>query len=136
MKQLLNLLLVFLMATTLSFAQKNTTPKQFAVAIQFHSVCCGVPSEIPVVKMIKSFKKKNHIKNITAYHIGPLGKEGEYDLAFQLTELNKSQRVKLISQLKKMAPKLNDKGNANILENYKFIQTSLPANVSAQKVNY
>lgn len=70
------------------------------MAIQFHSVCCGVPSEIPVVKMIKSFKKKNHIKSITAYHIGPLGKEGEYDLAFQLTELNKSQRVKLIGQLK------------------------------------
>ena len=49
--------------------------------------------------------------------IGPMGKEGEYYLAFRLKEFSKTQKIKFIQQLKKIAPTMVDKGSAEIKEN-------------------
>lgn len=49
--------------------------------------------------------------------IGPMGKEGEYYLAFRLKELSKAQKIKFIRQLKKIVAAMVDKGSAEIKEN-------------------
>ena len=36
-------------------AQNSTT---YPVVVSFGSMCCGVPSDEPVIKLIKSFKKQ------------------------------------------------------------------------------
>ncbi len=54
---------------------------------------------------------------MAADNIGPMGKEGEYYLAFRLKELSKAQKIKFIQQLKKIAPTMVDKGSAEIKEN-------------------
>lgn len=89
----------------------------YPVLVSFNSICCGVPDSGPIMKLVNTFKKQNRIKHIVADNIGPMGKEGEYYLAFRLKELNKTQRIKFIQQLKKIAPTMLDKGTADIKEN-------------------
>lgn len=102
---------IFVTAAT---AQKDS---QYPIVVSFNSMCCGVPGEGPLLKLISSFKKQNRIKHIAADNIGPMGKEGEYYLAFRLKELSKAQKLKFIQQLKKIVPTMVDKGSAEIKEN-------------------
>lgn len=108
--------------TTAAFAQKVNS---YPVVVSFNSMCCGVPKSGPVMSFIKTFKKQNKIKSIAVDSIGPMGKEGEYYLAFRLKELNKAQKIKFIQQLKKIAPTMVDKGSAAIEENMVIDKTSL-----------
>lgn len=100
--------------TTAAFAQKVNS---YPVVISFNSKCCGVPGSSPIIKLISSFKKQNRIKRIAVDSIGPMGKEGEYYLAFRLKELSKAQKIKFIRQLKKIVAAMVDKGSAEIKEN-------------------
>lgn len=100
--------------TTASIAQKVSS---YPVVVSFNSMCCGVPNSGPVIKLISSFKKTNRIKFIAVDSIGPMGREGEYYLAFRLTEFSKAQKLKFIQQLKKIAPTMVDKGSAEVKEN-------------------
>lgn len=100
--------------TTAAFAQKVNS---YPVVVSFNSMCCGVPDSRPIMKLINSFKKQSRIKFIAVDSIGPMGKEGEYYLAFRLKELSKAQKIKFIQQLKKTAPTMVDKGSAEIKEN-------------------
>ena len=107
----------FLLGTLLSvvaFAQNSET---YAVVVSFNSMCCGVPSNEPVMKLIKRFKKQYKIKQVAVDSIGPMGREGEYYLAFRLKEFSKSQKIKFIRQLKKTAEAMKDKGSAEVREN-------------------
>jgi hypothetical protein len=112
-KILLSIFTVFLF-TTASIAQKVSS---YPVVISFNSMCCGVPNSGPVIKLISSFKKQNRIKFIAVDNIGPMGREGEYYLAFRLKEFSKAQKIKFVQQLKKIAPTMVDKGSADIKEN-------------------
>lgn len=114
MQKLFFTFLVYLLATVPALAQKKTT---YPVVITFNSMCCGVPSQEPVVKLIKRFKKQYKIKKVSAYRIGPMGREGEYWLAFSLKEFSKSQKILFIKQLKKTAAAMTDKGSAEVKEN-------------------
>lgn len=100
--------------TTAAYAQENIT---YPVVVSFNSMCCGVPDSGPVITLIKRFKKQHKIKRITADSIGPMGKEGEYYLAFSLKEMSKAQKIKFIQQLKRIAPTLKDQGSAEVIEN-------------------
>ena len=71
----------------------------YPIAVKFQSVCCGVPSDVPLQKAIKSFKKRYKINIIDAVHIGPLGREGEYDLAFPLNEMTDTQKKAFIKNI-------------------------------------
>jgi hypothetical protein len=104
---------MILLSTAASAQKSNFYP----VVVSFNSMCCGVPDNAPVMKLVKDFKKKNRIKRMAVDHIGPMGKEGEYYLAFRLKELSKAQKIKFIQQLKKIAPTMVDKGSAEIKEN-------------------
>ena len=112
-KGLLFIFTIVLLSTTV-FAQKINT---YAVVVSFNSMCCGVPDNTPVKKLIRNFKKQYKIKSMSVDSIGPMGREGEYYLAFRLKELSKSQKIKFVQQLKKIAPSMKDKGSAEIKEN-------------------
>lgn len=100
--------------STAAFAQNRTT---YPVVVSFNSMCCGVPSNTPVLKLIKSFKKQYKIKQVAVDSIGPMGREGEYYLAFRLKEFSKAQKIKFIQQLKKTAASMKEQGSAEIKEN-------------------
>jgi hypothetical protein len=117
-------------------AQTKDSIVRYPLVIQFQSVCCGVPSEAPLISFIKTFKRNNKIKKITAYKIGPLGREGEYNVGFKLTELNKAQKKSFIKKLKLLMPKLNDKGLAVVNEMETINLKSYPSNVSVERVKY
>jgi hypothetical protein len=114
MKKISFSLLLGTLLSTVAFAQ-NSEP--YAAVVSFNSMCCGVPSNEPVMKLIKSFKKQYKIKQVTVDSIGPMGREGEYYLAFRLKEFSKSQKIKFIQQLKKTAETMKDKGSAEVREN-------------------
>ena len=104
---------IAVMATTANAQQADIYP----VIVSFNSMCCGVPSNEPVMKLIKRFKKQYKIKQVTVDSIGPMGKEGEYFLAFRLREFSKSQKIKFIQQLKKTAATMKEQGLAEIRQN-------------------
>ncbi|MCX6294021.1 MAG: hypothetical protein NT127_06980 [Sphingobacteriales bacterium] len=117
-------------------AQTKDSIIRYPIVIQFQSVCCGVPSETPLISFLKTFKRNNKIKKITAFKIGPLGREGEYNVGFKLTELNRAQKKSFIKKLKLLVPKLNDKGMAVLNETVTINRNEFPANVTIERVNY
>jgi len=112
-KLILSVFTMLILATTANAQQPDTYP----VIVSFNSMCCGVPSDAPLMSMIQRFKKQYKIKQVTADKIGPMGREGEYYLAFRLKEFSKAQKVKFIEQLKKTAAMMKDKGSAEVREN-------------------
>lgn len=127
---------VCIMTSILCKATSNDSTLHYPVVVKFQSMCCGVPSDAPLQKMISIFKRKYHVKSMTAYHIGPLGREGEYVLGFSLSELNNKKKQKFIAKLKSTATIMKDKGNAEIEVNYKVSTSSLPSRASIEKVNF
>jgi hypothetical protein len=108
----------------------------YPIVVKFQSICCGVPSASPLEKMISTFKRKQHLKKISAYKIGPLGREGEYVLAFPLLEMSIKKRQKFIGKVKTIVPKMKDKGNAEFEINYSTNTSSLPSSVNIEKIFY
>jgi len=127
MKRILLSICLMAVFTTASTAQKINS---YPVVVSFLSMCCGVPDSKPVMELIKSFKKQNRIKRIAVDSIGPMGKEGEYYLAFRLKEMSKSQKIKFIQQLKKIAPTMKDRGTASIIENMLVDKSTLYSRAS------
>jgi hypothetical protein len=125
--------LVYLLAIVPAFAQKKTT---YPVVITFNSMCCGVPSDEPVIKLVQRFKKQYKIKKVTADRIGPMGREGEYWLAFALKEFNKAQKIKFIKELKKTAAAMTDKGSAEIRENETVDRSVLSGATTVATIRY
>lgn len=99
---------------TAATAQKISA---YPVVVSFNSMCCGVPNSNPLKQFINTFKKNHRITQITIDSIGPMGKEGEYYLAFKLKEFNNTQKLKFIQQLKKSGPLMDDRGSVEIKEN-------------------
>ena len=116
-----SLLAMLVLATTASAQQKDTYP----VIVSFNSMCCGVPSNAPVMKLVKAFKKQYKIKQVAVDSIGPMGREGEYYLAFRLKEFSKAQKIKFIQQLKNTAATMKEQGFAEIKENETVDKASL-----------
>ena len=106
--------LLALAITSAGFAQKKDLA--YPLAVSFHSMCCGVPSDSPLVKYITVFKKKNRIKKIAYCNIGPQGREGEYTIAFPLKELSKRQSAVFIKGMKPVVENMKDRGNAVLEE--------------------
>ena len=102
-----------MLAATANAQQTDTYP----VIVSFNSMCCGVPSNEPVMKLIQRFKKQYKIKKVSVDSIGPMGREGEYYLAFRLKEFSKAQKIKFIQQLKNTATGMKERGFADIKEN-------------------
>jgi hypothetical protein len=110
----------------LSIAASAQSTKNYRVAVAFRSICCGVPSNEPLLDYVRDFKANEKVKKMIHYdHIGPLGKEGEYSMGFDLKELCRRDRKKFIAGLKIIVPTLKDKGTASVEENYMLDAASL-----------
>lgn len=130
MKNLIILSAVLLASISASAEVPSDT---YRYVVQFHSQCCGVPSASPLINCITSFKKKNKIKKVTYYLISPMGKEGEYYMAFQLTELSKKQVALFIKQVDATAIKMKDKGSATTEQNMAVNKESLSSRTTTTK---
>lgn len=94
MKKILFALGLFL--STFFFAQKSENYLQIGYA----SICCGTPSDKPVMDFVSQFQKKNKIKELEIYKQSGLGREGEYNLYIGIDKLSKTQKAKFIKGLK------------------------------------
>ena len=119
MKSLL-LIAAFMLSVVQPLTAQTQEKTTYPLVISFQSQCCGVPSDIAIRKFIASFKKKYKIKKITAYHIGPMGREGEYYLAFTLNELSKKKAGYFISKIKNVKPLRSDKGTFSFNEKFEI----------------
>jgi hypothetical protein len=108
----------------------------YPLTIKFASICCGVPSDIPLKKEIKLFKTKNKIKRIKAIKISPMGREGEYWICFKLKELSKKQISNFSEKLCNVTKKMTDRGNAYCENNVQVIKSALPQNVKLEPIIY
>ncbi len=108
----------------------------YPLVVKFNSECCGVPDGSPLRKAIVKFKKKQHLKSIESFKIGPFGREGEYMIAFTLKEMNKKQKTAFIKMIKVTTPAMKDKGYAVFEEDYSSPLSSLPSNISIEKANF
>lgn len=125
--------------TFTSLAQQSKKKEKslfYPVVVQFHSVCCGVPSEKPLTQFIAAFKKDNQIQKINAIKISPMGKEGEYYLAFPLKEMNRKQKFLFWNNITKVTEKMKDKGNASVELKMNIFKSELPKNVKFSKVSW
>ena len=133
------LILSISIVTLTSFAQQKKKKEKslfYPVVVQFHSICCGVPSDKPLTQFITTFKKSNRISKINAIKISPMGKEGEYYLAFTLKEMDRKQKFLFRNKLKNITDKMKDKGNVSVEENMNIFKSELPGNVKFSKVGW
>lgn len=80
---------------TFFYSQKN----QNYLQIGYASVCCGPPSEKPVISYLKEFKKKNQIKSLEILIQGGMGREGEFNVYVGTDYLTVNQKSRLIRGL-------------------------------------
>lgn len=89
-------LTIAIFGCTLFFAQKSENYLQIGYA----SVCCGTPSDKPVMDYLTKFKQKNKVKSLEIYKQSGLGREGEYNLYIGTDGLSKTQKDNFIKGLK------------------------------------
>lgn len=122
MKKILTIAVaLFLTFSLLAQTQKTV----YRYVVKFNSECCGVPDAAPLLKSIALFKKKYNVKKLTCYRIAPMGKEGEYYLAFHLKELTEKKLVLFMKQINTTAGKMKSKGNVSTEENMIIDKQSL-----------
>lgn len=135
MKNSALLFLFILFQVSHSNAQDNMNTR-YKLVISFQSECCGVPSDTPIVKFIRSFRKNYKIKKISADEIGPMGKEGEYYLAFKLNELTRKQVKKFITAIKNVKKQPGDNGLFSFEENMLIRSESLPGRARISTLDF
>lgn len=104
--------------------------------MMFQSVCCGVPDQEPLDKAIRAFKKKEKMTSLRAWKIGPMGREGEYYLVFDLEKWPASRRKKFMEILRVVSGKLKDPGHVNLEENYMMRKADLPGRATMEPVSW
>ncbi len=126
---------VYLLASVNGMAQKIEA-NHYYVSVSFYSYGTGTPDAKPLNRYIAQFKKANKIKSISADHIGPLGREGEYKLAFSLKELNAKQRKLFIKNLNAVVESMKDRGSAKLVMNETVLPTSIPERATIEKQKF
>jgi hypothetical protein len=106
----------------------------YPVVIQFNSIGTGVPGDSALRNFIISFKKKNKIKKITASHIGPMGREGEYWLCFTLKELSHKQATAFIKGIKSVAEKPTARGSTVFVKNMTISKDEIAGRTTISQV--
>lgn len=130
MKKIITITITLLFTLSL-YAQSQKTVYRYVV--KFNSECCGVPDAAPLLKSIVLFKKKYIVKSFTYYRIAPMGKEGEYYMAFQLKELTEKKLVSFMKQINATAFKMKSKGNVSTEENMIIDKQSLSGRTTIVK---
>ncbi|MGE4513110.1 MAG: hypothetical protein AB7E26_04750 [Chryseobacterium sp.] len=107
MKNLILTIAIF--GSALFSAQKS----EHYLQIGYASVCCGTPSEKPVMDYLTKFKQKNKVKNLEIYKQSGLGREGEYNLYIGTDGLSKTQKDTFIRGLKAAVDSQNNARSKN-----------------------
>lgn len=89
------------------YSQKN----QNYLEVSYGSICCGPPSDVPVMNYITQFQKKNKLKAFEIYEQSGLGREGEFSFYIGIDKLSKAQKTNFIKGLKAVVKAQNDKRN-------------------------
>jgi hypothetical protein len=110
-------LILFALFSTMTLLADDH-PTTYPFVVKFNSFGTGVSSDKPLLAYIATFKKKYKIKNITYMRIGPMGREGEYHMAFPLKEMTKTQAAVFMREVKKVVAKIKDKGSVDTEVNY------------------
>lgn len=128
MKKYILLAFAFFLTTAI-FAQKSDS-LHYRITVKFGSVAMGVPGNKPVLDYVASFKKKYKIKKIKYDRVGPMGREGEYYMAFPLTELTRKQQIVFVQKITAIAAKMKDRGYASTDENESLNKTEFQSKIT------
>lgn len=115
------LLTIGLFSTVLFFAQKNEN----YLVVGYHSICCGTPSDKPVMDFINTFRTKNKIKNFEVYRQNGLGREGEFNLYIGTDTFSKTQKMQFVNGLKAAIDAQNRMKKPNRDGNVSFNETEV-----------
>lgn len=126
-------LILFALFSTMTLLADDH-PATYPFVVKFNSFGTGVSSDKPLLTYIAAFKKKYKIKKITYMRIGPMGREGEYHMAFPLKEMTKTQAAVFMREVKKAAAKIKDKGSVETDTNYDPELGSRPSNTKIEKI--
>ncbi|HAN65314.1 MAG TPA: hypothetical protein DCQ34_03080 [Chitinophagaceae bacterium] len=140
-KHVKHFILVFwaFIGPTLSImAQTKNIPDsaQYSALLMFQSVCCGVPDQEPLDKSIRAFIKKEKLASVRAWKIGPMGREGEYYLVFDLRKWPDSRRNAFINILRNVSDQLKDPGHVSFEENYMIQKVDLPGRATMEPISW
>lgn len=113
-------LIIGLFTSAVFFAQKSENYLQ----VGYHSICCGTPSDKPVMNFINQFKKKNKIKNFEVYKQNGLGREGEFNIYIGTDTFSRTQNTKFVEGLKAAINTQNQMKKPNRDGNVSFDETT------------
>ena len=122
---------MFILLFCLISAQKN----EKYLRIDYSSICCGTPSEKPLMDYLKDFSQKNKLKNFEIWLETGLGLEGEFALFIGIDHLNDKQKKKLISGLKTLVVEFENKRNTNHDGNIQLNEEFVPKDAIIKKQN-
>ncbi|CAN5887866.1 hypothetical protein BH11BAC4_BH11BAC4_27340 [soil metagenome] len=128
------LITIIFLSILQSVMAQDSLKMTYPLVVSFESHCCGVPAETSLRSFITSYKKKYKIKKLIANRVGPMGREGEYYIAFTLKELNKKQMRDFISMAKKIKPLKSDKGAMSFKEYFEIDPANVPQRAKARTV--
>lgn len=114
-------------------AQTKDSVLRYPIVLKFQSKCCGVPDQKPLDSAILLYKINNHIRAIKADKISPMGREGEYYLAFKKTKFMSKHKKTFLVMLKAVVKKMKEPGYVEIEVNSLIRKEDLPS--SAQITN-
>ncbi|WP_312285210.1 hypothetical protein [Chryseobacterium gleum] len=115
------LVLTALLAFAFFYSQKN----QNYLEISYGSVCCGPPSDKPVISFLKEFKNKSQIRSLEILMGKGMGKEGEYTLYIGTDYLTKNQKSRLIRGLTAAISNQNNNKKSQSIGNVFFDSTTV-----------
>jgi hypothetical protein len=103
---------------------------------RYHSICCGTPSDKPVMNFIKQFQKKNKIKNFEMYKQSGLGREGEFNIYIGTDTFSRTKKTKFVEGLKAAINTQNQMKRPNRDGNVSFDETTTvkKANLSMHEI--
>ena len=137
MKYFTYIVIAVVLLTACATNRHTANSKTYKVYLYFYSIGAGTADPKPVADYISEFKTTNSIASVKADKIGPLGKEGEYALGFELKEMNIGQRASFISGITQKAKSIQDRGaSVNVETNYSIRTDSLPFRAIIETVNY
>lgn len=102
-----------LTAALFCFALFYSQKSQNYLQIGYASICCGPPSEKPVISYLKQFKKKNQLKSLEILVQNGMGREGEFNLYVGTDQLTRNQKSRLVRGLMATVSNQNNKREQN-----------------------
>lgn len=118
------------------FGFSGIQEKTYPIVVHFNSICCGTPDAKPLADSIHLFLRQNKLKTVKAYRVGPMGKEGEYDLVFDLKDLKKSKRSSFMAMLERVAATLKDRGAAYAERNLRITRNPSNTRIQWTKISF